>query len=187
MGEQHLEPDRTSAEEQDTRTDAHRLILEPGAYPRRVRSQPVEVGRVAVGAACAIFDDRGGILLVRHTYGRLNWELPGGASDPGEGPDATARRELREETGLESAIDRLTGVYFEIDHEFGTVLHFVFRCRWDREHVPVASSSEIAEVGYWPVEELPTPISDFTERRIRDARAEGDAALVTIDARRWRP
>jgi 8-oxo-dGDP phosphatase len=52
------------------------------------------------GAACAIFDSHGRVLLVRHTYGRLNWELPGGGSEPGEGPDETAARELREETGL---------------------------------------------------------------------------------------
>lgn len=71
---------------------------------------------MAVGAACAIFDDRGRILLVRHTYGRLNWELPGGMAIPGEAPDETARRELLEETGMEPTLDRLTGVYFEADH-----------------------------------------------------------------------
>ena len=146
----------------------------------------VDVGRVAIGAACAIFDDRGRVLLVRHTYGRLNWELPGGGSEPGEPPDATARRELLEETGLEVPIDGLAGVDFEAGHETGPMLHFVFRCRWDPTHIPVASSPEIAEVGFWPPDGLPTPISDFTERRIRDAIAEHTAAVVTIGARRWR-
>ncbi len=127
------------------------------------------------------------MLLVRHTYGRLNWELPGGGSNPGEAPDDTARRELLEETGLEPAIDRLIGVYFELEHEHGPMLHFVFRCRWDPGLHPVPASPEVTTVGYWPIDELPTPISDFTERRVRDALAGGPASVATIETRRWRP
>ena len=71
----------------------------PSRYPR---SMPEErsVPRVAVGAACAIFDDQGRILLVHHTYGRLNWEIPGGLVEAGESPDEGALRELVEETGV---------------------------------------------------------------------------------------
>ena len=142
---------------------------------------------MAIGAACAIFDGGGRVLLVRHSYGRLNWELPGGAGDPGEAPDDTARRELLEETGLESPITQLTGVYFELDLGHGPIVHFVFRCAWDPELAPVPSSPEIADVAFWPQDDLPTPISDFTERRVRDAWAGRPAEVVTIDHRRWRP
>lgn len=58
-------------------------------------------GRATLGAACAIFDRELRVLLVRHSYGPLNWELPCGASLPGEDPSSTARRELYEETGLD--------------------------------------------------------------------------------------
>jgi 8-oxo-dGTP diphosphatase len=152
----------------------------------RIGAGLVGTGRVAVGAACAIFDGRGHVLLVRHTYGRLNWELPGGGSDSGESPAETARRELREETDLELAVDRLTGVYYEIDHDSEPILHFVFRCRWDPGLVPVPSSPEIADVGFWPILDLPTPISDFTERRVSDAWSGRPAAVVRIDGRAWR-
>jgi ADP-ribose pyrophosphatase YjhB (NUDIX family) len=125
------------------------------------------------------------VLLVRHTYGRLNWELPGGGSEAGESPDETARRELLEETGLRAELDRLTGVYFEPDHELGPFLHFVFRCAWHDQLDPVASSPEISEVGWWPLDNLPRPMSDFTQRRIQDAFRGGPTVVVRIDGRKW--
>jgi 8-oxo-dGTP pyrophosphatase MutT (NUDIX family) len=144
------------------------------------------VQRTALGAACAIFDDVGRVLLVHHTYGRLNWELPGGGSEPGEAPDETATRELLEETGLRAELDRLTGMYFEPDHDLGPMLHFVFRCRWHDRLDPIASSPEVSEVRYWPLDDLPTPISDFTERRIHDAILDGPVPVGRVVSRRWR-
>lgn len=122
-----------------------------------------------IGAACAIFDAEGRILLVHHTYGRLNWELPGGGSEAGESPDETAARELFEETGIRTAVDRLTGVYFEANDDSGPMLHFVFTCMQHDRVDPVASSPEISEVRFWPPDALPRPLSDLTERRIQDA------------------
>jgi 8-oxo-dGTP pyrophosphatase MutT (NUDIX family) len=144
------------------------------------------VSRTAVGAACAIFDDRGHVLLVHHTYGHLNWELPGGLGEEGEAPDETALRELREETGLRAELERLTGVYLEANHDFGPMLHFVFRSRWHDRLDPVVSSPEISELRYWPLDDLPRPISDFTERRIRDALVEQPVQVGRVDSRRWR-
>ena len=144
------------------------------------------IQRTALGAACVIFDDGGRVLLVHHTYGHLNWELPGGGSEPDEAPNETATRELLEETGLHAEVDRLTGVYFEPDHDFGPMLHFVFRCRWHDRLDPVASSPEVSEVRYWPLDDLPTPISDFTERRIEDAVVDGPVHVGRVVSRHWR-
>ncbi len=47
-------------------------------------------------------DDEGRVVLVRqwrHAVQRALWELPAGTRESGEDPDATARRELTEETG----------------------------------------------------------------------------------------
>ena len=140
----------------------------------------------ALGAACAIFDDRGRVLLVRHTYGPLNWEIPGGGAEPGEAPDQTALRELLEETGMRGSVDRLTGVYFEPETDRGPILHFVFAIRAADGLEPMPSSEEISEARYWPVDGLPAPMSDFTERRIRDALHGGPAGVVTVGPRRWR-
>ena len=43
------------------------------------------------------------ILLVRHTYGRRSWDLPGGGVKRGEPPISAARREMREELGIQAA------------------------------------------------------------------------------------
>ena len=122
-----------------------------------------------VGAAAVITDHEGRVLLVRHTYGRLNWELPGGGSEPGESVVQTALREVLEETGLEAVAERLTGVYYKAENDSH---HFVVRCSIDDGATPVASSEEISECRFWSADDLPRPISDFTVRRIRDALSD---------------
>ncbi len=68
----------------------------------------------AVTAASVVFTGSDGrILLVQPAYGRSDrWNLPGGGidSDLGEIPRAAARREVREELGLDLAPGRLLAV-----------------------------------------------------------------------------
>ena len=59
--------------------------------------------------AVRIRDDAGRLLLVRHVEGR--WQLPGGAIDPGEHPEAAIRRECREEAAIEIEVTGLAGVF----------------------------------------------------------------------------
>jgi len=130
-----------------------------------------------VGAAAVVLDSRGRVLLVRHTYGPLNWELPGGASEPGESVLDTALRELHEETGLRATVDRLTGVYYERETD---AHHFVFGCTAVRAADPVPASPEISECAYWAVAELPRPLWTFTVLRIEDALGGLPARLPTV-------
>ena len=83
---------------------AYRYVLFPArlAYYRVFRP-------VTHGVKVLIEDERSGdILLVRHCYGdRQIWHMPGGGYRPrGENPEQAARREVREELGLE--LGRLT-------------------------------------------------------------------------------
>lgn len=65
------------------------------------------------GVKCVLTRD-GEVLLVRHTYGREErWELPGGGVKRGEEPAAAARREAREELGVDVADWRFLGDLFE--------------------------------------------------------------------------
>src|SRR5688572_18606845 len=54
-------------------------------------------------ARILLLDDRGRVLLFRFDAGDRPpfWATPGGAIDPGESFETAARRELREETGLD--------------------------------------------------------------------------------------
>ena len=61
-------------------------------------------------AGCIIKDNRGGILLLHRNNGKyLQWEIPGGKVDPGEKPNATAAREVKEELGIEVTIEEQLG------------------------------------------------------------------------------
>jgi 8-oxo-dGTP diphosphatase len=147
---------------------------------------PDPVGSAAIGAACALFDSAGRVLLVRHTYGKLNWEIPGGACLPTEAPLDGALRELQEETGLNLRADAaLSGVYFEPGHDFGPVLHFVFRFQLYSTQRPVARPPEIGAVGWFELNALPVPMSDFTEQRIADALGAVTAYRL-VTGRAWR-
>ncbi|NEX15707.1 MAG: NUDIX hydrolase [Halochromatium sp.] len=86
----------------------------------------LEVIRHPGGAAAVAIDDRRRVCLLRqyrHVAGGWLWELPAGKLDPGEGPAATAERELAEEAGLVAAtwdsLGRLhssPGVFAEVIH-----------------------------------------------------------------------
>lgn len=70
-------------------------------------------------AVVPLLDDPGGadprVLLIRqfrHAADDFIWEVPAGRLDPGESPEACARRELEEETGMRAhAVERLTTIY----------------------------------------------------------------------------
>jgi 8-oxo-dGTP pyrophosphatase MutT (NUDIX family) len=143
------------------------------------------IGNANIGSAAAIFDDRGRVLLVKHTYGNFNWSLPGGLALPAEEPSLAAARELQEETGLVLMAGEISGAYYEPGHDFGPMLHFVFRFQYDPSQSPVAMPPEIGELAWCELDDLPLPISDFTENRVRDALGTGFTYRVVTE-RVWR-
>lgn len=119
-----------------------------------------------IGAASIIFDSEDRVLLVKHSYGRYNWDLPGGKSESNESAEETAIREALEEIGVQISIDELTGVYYDPTYDMH---HFVFLSRIAPNRNPIPSSPEILECGFFNINELPRPMSDFTYNRIHDA------------------
>ncbi|MDA0366693.1 MAG: NUDIX hydrolase [Chloroflexi bacterium] len=90
----------------------------PGARPacRRGHYTWYADPKLAVGVVPV---RNGEILLVRRNhepaYGR--WAFPSGFVDAGEVVEEAARREVREETGVEVELDALLGVYSEPDEQ----------------------------------------------------------------------
>lgn len=114
------------------------------------------------GAKCLLVrgEDAAEVLLVRHTYGdRRKWHLPGGLLKRGEDPVDGARRELREEVGLEFADPRELCV---LDVRlFGHVdrVHF-FLCALGAQLPELAPrDAEIAETGWFALERPPRALA----------------------------
>jgi len=137
-----------------------------------------------LGAAAVILNDAGDVLLVKHTYGRLNWELPGGHAEAHESIITTALREVQEETGLRVHALHTTGTYYDPE---GDMHHFVFLCQpLDPAMLLRPSPDEISTCAFWPITALPRPISDFTVRRITDAVGGSPQPLpIIIAPRQW--
>ena len=66
------------------------------------------------GVAVLLQDDNGRLLLVTHSYGPRGWALPGGGVGRGEEPEDAARREIREELGVELEALRELGRFEEM-------------------------------------------------------------------------
>ena len=136
-----------------------------------------------IGAAAVILDTGRRILLVKHSYGKCNWELPGGLSEPDESAGDTARREVMEETGLEVSVEQLTGVYYDPNNDMH---HFVFICKELNNQAAKPDLQEILECGIFSEDDLPRPISDFTVQRISHAlHPEAHQLFHTIGPRQW--
>ncbi len=94
------------------------------------------------------------ILLVRHSYGpRRRWELPGGGIRRGEPPVAAARREIREELGVDIVRWRPLGdVHARIDRKRDRL--YCFAAELD-DRVLEPDGVEIAAIGWFPLTDLP--------------------------------
>ncbi|HUH99942.1 MAG TPA: NUDIX domain-containing protein [Nitrososphaerales archaeon] len=82
-----------------------------------------------VGVGALIHDGDGRVLLIKRRFepNEGRWSLPGGLLETGERLEQAARREVREELGVEVKIERLFQVSEEIigDESGKTRFHFV--------------------------------------------------------------
>lgn len=102
-----------------------RVGIETVEFPNGDRIE-LEIVRHPGGAAVVALDDRGRICLLRqwrHAGGGWLWELPAGKLDPGEGPEATAKRELEEEAGVRAERWRSLGFMNSSPGVFDEVIH----------------------------------------------------------------
>ena len=64
-----------------------------------------------VAAYAVITDEHDQVLLSRWIEGsKPAWTMPGGGMEPGEHPEQTCRREVKEETGYDVAVKEILGI-----------------------------------------------------------------------------
>lgn len=97
-------------------------------YMRKLRAGVGDL-LVEIPSACVLcFDERGRVVLVRHSEVDV-WTTPGGGIEPQERPADAAVREMWEETGLHVELTRILGVYggpeFTTRYRNGDTVSFV--------------------------------------------------------------
>jgi 8-oxo-dGTP pyrophosphatase MutT (NUDIX family) len=84
-----------------------------------LRAHDRSLARKTMAASVLFRDAAGRVLLVDPTYKAL-WEMTGGSLEVGESPRAAARREIREELGLEVQPGRILAVAWLSPTPYGT-------------------------------------------------------------------
>ncbi len=106
-----------------------------------------------VGAAAAVFDGQGRVLLVQRARPPLlgQWGLPGGMLELGEQLAAAAAREVQEECGIAVAIGGVAGVFEPITYdEQGRIeYHYVVIDFWARHVAGEAVAGDDAAALAW--------------------------------------
>ena len=127
--------------------------------------------------------DRELLLMQRSDNGQ--WGIPGGYVELGESVAMAARREVREETGVEIQLGRLVGVYSDpavqvIHYPGGERVQSVNLC-FEAQAVGEGAAStpeETLATGYFAPRDLPEPFVPIHRVRLRDALVgEGPAQV----------
>lgn len=122
---------------------------------------------LTIGAQGVVVDERSGVLLVRHRY-RPGWFFPGGGVERLETIEAALARELREETGvLIRAPATLHGIFSNGENFPGDHIALFTVRDWDQLDPP-APNMEIAEHGFFALQDLPRETDAGTRRRLAE-------------------
>ncbi len=131
---------------------------------RRWRKVPI------AGVSVIVTNLAGDVLLLRHSYGPAVWALPGGGLRRGEDPLEAARREVREELGVELARIEPVGTLEEVLSGSPHTAH-IFTGVCDRQ--PQPDRREVIEARFFPSHSLPEPLGRTTRDRIAAWKGRG--------------
>jgi len=169
-------PANRSPQSQDLASSTNPSAQTPKSAPKNPKSKPPYAKRIdEVSAGGLVVDTTGklGLLIGRRdqkdTSGkRILWSLPKGHIEDGETPEQAALREVQEETGIESIIEKQLGV---IDFWFmaggkrihKTVHHYLFR---ESGGLLAAQETEVDEVAWFPLSEIIEKLAYPDEKKL---------------------
>ena len=162
-------PANRSPQNQDIATpDTAPKKKAPAKQPYAKRVDEVSAGGLVVDSTGKL-----GLLIGRRdlkdaTGKRILWSLPKGHIEEGETPEEAALREVQEETGIVSVIEKSLGV---IDFWFmaggkrihKTVHHYLFR---ENGGLLAAQESEVDEVAWFPLAEIVDRLAYPDEKKL---------------------
>ena len=125
-----------------------------------------------LGVRAIIVDSEGRVLLVRHTY-VPGWYLPGGGVEVGETMQQALEKELRQEVSVRlDGVAELVGIYLNIklsrrDHVG------LYICRYWYQSEPPGPNIEIAESGFFALDDLPEATTPGTRARLAEVLQGG--------------
>ena len=115
---------------------------------------------MVAGAFCIVLNEKNEVMLCLRQDKPL-WNLPGGRVEAGESPWDAAVREVKEEIGVECAIDSLQGVYHKPAQDEVVFMFLVNIERGTPQH-----SDEVADIRYFPLDSLPENTAPMQKQRL---------------------
>ena len=134
--------------------------------------------------AAVLTDGAGRVLLCQQSQGHRLWVLPGGRIRLAESPMHAVVRDVREETGLETRIVDLIGIYQLTGDTCGEhvpdVLMHVFRGTVVGGEASVNSPGRICRLSWHDPDALPDHTTPTTRQAIADAVAGRSGVLRQV-------
>ncbi|PID86874.1 MAG: hypothetical protein CSB13_02225 [Chloroflexi bacterium] len=115
-----------------------------------------------LGTNGVVVNELGEVLLIQRDDTRT-FASPGGSMETGELPTENVIREVEEETGLKVLPVRLVALYF-LKWGDSAWLSFFFRCI--QRGGELATSPESIQVGFYPANKLPAPMTAMHRNRL---------------------
>ncbi len=121
---------------------------------------------MTLGVRIVLVNEKQEVLLVRHSYVE-GWYLPGGGVERGETLEEAARKEVLEEACIRVDQLELKSIHYNInasprDHVA------LFLCEQYEQVQVFVPNREISEIGFFPLDGLPSGATRATRRRLEE-------------------
>lgn len=127
-----------------------------------------------IGVFAIIFDQKDQILLCHRRDYDL-WNLPGGGLEKGESPWQGVVREVKEETGLDVEVERLSGIYYKPKKD---EIVFSFVCKIIGGEITLTNEAD--QINYFDVNNFPQNVSPKQKERAQDSLLGQEKPILKI-------